>query len=128
MKFINLYNGKKKTYSDLSFKILFGDNNNKEIDIKGKRKSLFGTDIKVRNRLSMSNKSSNIDLEKENYDKNYYEEKEEESEEYTNKDRKRNVKKKIKINETDIKKAKKRMKYRKTLIVVEDEKEENDDE
>ena len=127
VKFINLYNGKKKTYSDLSFKLLFGDNNNKGVDIKGKRKSLFSTDIKVRNRLSMSNKDINIDFEKENYDKNNDEEKEEESEEIINKDKKRNVRKKIKINETDIKKAKKRMKYRKTLIVVEDEKEENDD-
>ena len=34
----------------------------------------------------------------------------------------------FKINETDIKKEKKRIKYRKTLIVVEDEKEENDSE
>ena len=126
VKFINLYNGKKKTYSDLSFKILFGDNN-KGIDIKGKRKSLFNTDIKVRNRISLSNKRNNIDLEIENNDKKDEEEKEDEGEEYKSKEKKRNVKKKMKINRTDIKKAKKIMKYRKTVIINEDEKEENDD-
>ena len=126
VNFINLYNGKKKTYSDLSFKILFGDNNKKGVDIKGKRKSLFSTDIKIRNRLSMDNKNNKINLEKENYNKNN-EEENNESEEYKSKDKKRNVKKKIKINETDIKKAKKKMTYRKTIVVVEDEKEENDD-
>ena len=126
VKFINLYNGKKKTYSDLSFKILFGDNN-KGIDIKGKRKSLFNTDIKVRNRISLSNKRNNIDLEIENNDKKDEEEKEDEGEEYKSKEKKRNVKKKMKINQTDIKKAKKIMKYRKTVIINEDEKEENDD-
>ena len=118
--------GKKKTYSDLSFKILFGDNN-KGIDIKGKRKSLFNTDIKVRNRISLSNKRNNIDLEIENNDKKDEEEKEDEGEEYKSKEKKRNVKKKMKINQTDIKKAKKIMKYRKTVIINEDEKEENDD-
>ena len=122
VKFINLYNGKKRSNSDLSFKILFGDNN-KNTDFKAKRKSLFGTEIKTRNRLSMTNKSNNIDFEKENSNKNYEEEKDEEIEEDITKVKKRNVKKKIKINQTDIKKAKKKMKYRKK-IVVEDEREE----
>ena len=122
IKFINLYNGKKKTYSDLSFRILFADNN-KNVDIKGKRKSLFNTDIKVRNRLSMIDRSipkDDVDKikEGENSDENY---------EDTSKEKKRNVKKKIKINRTDIKKVKKKMKYRKSVIVVENEKEENED-
>ena len=125
IKFINLYNGKKKSYSDLSFKILFGDNN-KGIDIKGKRKSLFNTNIKVKNRISIKDKK--IDIEKENYEKNIdnSDDDEEEKDIYIQ-NKKRNVKKKIKINQTDIKKAKKKMKYRKSIIVIEDEKEENED-
>ena len=122
IKFINLYNGKKKSYSDLSFKILFGDSN-KNGDAIGKRKSLFNTDAKIRNRLSMVSKGN--DSEKENYDKNNDDDDDED--EKINMGRKRNVKKKIKINQTDIKKIKKKMKYRKSAIVVVDEKEEYND-
>ena len=125
VKLINLYNGKKKTYSDLSFKILFGDNN-KDIDIKAKRKSLFSTDVKIKNRLSMKDKDLNIDSEGENYKED--EEGNNENDEYISKKReKRNVKKKIKINRSDVKKIKKKMKYRKSVIVVEEEKDENED-
>ena len=128
IKFISLYNGKKKSYSDLSFKILFGDNNNKGADVKGKVKSIFSTDIKVRNRISMTdNKKNNIQTEKENLDKNIEEAQKEEKEENDIKEKKRNVNKKMKINRTDIKKAKKKMKYRKSLIIVEDEKDEYDE-
>jgi hypothetical protein len=125
IKFINLYNGKKKTYSDLSFKILFADNTKTGADMKGKRKTLFDTDVKVRNRLSLVDKKKNKEG-KENCDKNS---KDEESVEDIddNKEKKRNVKKKIKINKTDIKKAKKKNKYRKSAVVIENEKEENEE-
>ena len=126
VKFINIYNGKKKTYSDLTFKILFGDNN-KTTEAKAKRKTLFNTDAKIRNRFSMTSKNNDDNSEKENYNKNKIEEKDSESEESVSKEKKRNVKKKIKINRTDAKKAKKKMKYRKSVIVVEDEKPEIDD-
>ena len=125
-KFINLYNGKKKTYSDLSFKILFGDNN-KTAEGKVKRKSLFNTDAKIRNRFSMSDPKINGIMENENNDKNKKEENDNESEKSISKEKKRNVKKRVKINRTDAKKAKKRMKYRKTVVVIEDEKEETND-
>jgi hypothetical protein len=126
IKFINLYNGKRKSYSDLSFKILFGENN-KTGDAIGKRKSLFNTDAKIRNRLSMTGKEN--DSEKENYDKNKNNDDDDDDggDEKINMGRKRNVKKKIKINQTDIKKIKKKMKYRKSNVVVVDEKEEYDD-
>lgn len=126
IKFINLYNGKRKSYSDLSFKILFGDNN-KTGDAIGKRKSLFNTDAKVRNRLSMASKGN--ESEKENYDKNKNndDDNDNDMDEKINMRKKRNVKKKIKINQTDIKKIKKKMKYRKSNVVVVDEKEEYDD-
>ena len=116
MTFIGLYNGKKRAFSDLSFKILFEDNNNKGNE-KGKRKTMFSTDIKVRNRLSMKD-----DI---NENKNNSEIKEEDKEEKV-KEKKRKVKKLVKIANSDIKKAKKRMKHRKSVVVLE-EKEENDD-
>ena len=116
IKFIELYNGKKKSFSDLSFKILFEDccNNNK--GEKGKRKSMFSTEIKVKNRLSM-NDTENKDNKKDSKDKDYEGEKSKE---------KRNVKKKIIINKSNAKKMKKNMKYRKSVIILE-EKEDNDD-
>ena len=121
VKFIDLYNGKKKSYSDLSFKILFGDYN--KGDINNKRKSLFSTDVKVRNRLSMNNKDINFELEEENTNKI----EESKNHKYVSTENKRNVKKKIKIKRSDMKKAKKKLKYRKSAVVVEYEKEENDD-
>ena len=109
----------------MSFKILFGENN-KTGDAIGKRKSLFNTDAKIRNRLSMTGKEN--DSEKENYDKNKNNDDDDDGgDEKINMGRKRNVKKKIKINQTDIKKIKKKMKYRKSNVVVVDEKEEYDD-
>ena len=121
VKFINLYNGKKKSYSDLSFKILFGDYN--KGDINNKRKSLFITDVKVRNRLSMNNKDIDFEIKEENSNKI----EESENHKYVNTENKRNVKKKIKIKRSDMKKAKKKIKYRKSAVVVENEKEEIDD-
>ena len=117
IKFVGLYYGKKRSLGDLSFKILF-DDKNKENE-KAKRKTMFCTDIKVRNRLSMNDESN--DNENKNNDKNKNEEKK-----VTKKDKKRNVKKKVKINQSDMKKAKKKMKYRKNIVVLE-ENEENDD-
>ena len=115
IKFVGLYYGKKRSLADLSFKILF-DDKNKENE-KAKRKTMFCTDIKVRNRLSMNDERN----ENENNDKIKNEEKKEEK-----KDKKRNVKKKVKINQSDMKKAKKKMKHRKNIVVLE-ENEENDD-
>ena len=108
--FIGLYNGKKRAFSDLSFKILFDDNINK--GEKAKRKTMFSTNIKVRNRLSIKNETT----ENDNNDKI----KEKESEKEENKEKKRNVKKKVKISNSDIKKAKKKKKHRKTVVVLEE--------
>ncbi len=116
VKFIGLYNGKKRFLADLSFKILFEDNN-KGAE-KGKRKTMFSTDVKVRNRISMN--------DEKNENKNNSKIKEEESDDEKGKDKKRNVKKKVKFAKSDVKKAKKKMKHRKTVVVIE-EKEENDD-
>ena len=118
-KFIELFNKKKsfKSFSELSFKILFEDcaNNNKEN--KAKRKYMFCTDIKVRNRLSMTD---NENKDNKNKDKEDAIEDDDGSKEI-----KRNVKKKIKISQSN-KKMKKKVKYRKSVIVLE-ENEENDD-
>ena len=120
-KFISLYNGKKRAFADLSFKILF-DDNNKGIE-KLKRKTMFSTDIKVRNRLSM-NDTQEIN-ENKNNDK--IKEIKEEEEKDENKKKKRNVKKKVKIAKSDAKKAKKKnRKHRKSVVIIE-EKDENDD-
>ena len=113
IKFIELFNGKKKSFSDLSFKILFEDCANNNKGDKGKRKSMFSTDIKVRNRFSMTDtENKNEDNSKDNDGKI--------------KEKKRNVKKKIKISQSNVKKMKKKMKYRKSVIVLE-ENEENED-
>ena len=126
IKFTNLYNGKKKSYSDLSFKILFAENN-KGTDMKGKRKSLFDTDIKVRNRLSLANKKERKeDLYKISDKKDDKSEESDENNIGICKEKKRNVKKKNKFNRTEAKKAKKQRKYRKSVIVIENEKEENE--
>jgi hypothetical protein len=115
--FIGLYNGKKRAFSDLSFKILFDENINK--GEKAKRKTIFSTNIKVRNRLSLKNENfENNNNDKIKEEENEMEEKKEE--------KKRNVKKKAKIANSDIKRAKKKKKYRKSVVVLE-EKEENDD-
>ena len=120
-KFISLYNGKKRAFADLSFKILF-DDNNKGIE-KLKRKTMFSTDIKVRNRLSM-NDTEEI---KENKNNDKIKEIKEEEEKDENKKKKRNVKKKVKIAKSDAKKAKKKnRKHRKSVVIIE-EKDENDD-
>ena len=122
-KFISLYNGKKRAFADLSFKILF-DDNNKGIE-KLKRKTMFSTDIKVRNRLSM-NDTEEIKENKNNDKIKEIKEKEEEEKD-ENKKKKRNVKKKVKIAKSDAKKAKKKnRKHRKSVVIIE-EKDENDD-
>ena len=118
-KFIGLYNGKKRSLADLSFKILF-DDNNKGVE-KLKRKTMFSTDIKVRNRISMND--NNESSENKNNDKVKEEEKEEKEE---SKKKKRNVKKKVKIPKSEVKKAKKKVKHRKSVVVIE-EKDEMDD-
>ena len=127
VKFINLYNGKKKSYSDLSFKILFADNTKagSGTDMKGKRRTLFDTDIKIKNRYSFVNNNKS-DERKEKYDNNKNNEETDEDIDDNN-EKKRNVKKKIKFNKTEIKKAKKKNKYRKSVIVIENEKEDNED-
>ena len=117
IKFIGLYAGKKRSFSDLSFKILFDDSN--KANEKAKRKTMFSTDIKVRNRLSMNEEKN------ENKD-NVKKEEEEVEKKGKNNEKKRNVKKKVKITRTDAKKVKKKLKYRKTIVVME-EKEDNDD-
>ena len=117
IKFVGLYYGKKRSLGDLSFKILF-DEKNKENE-KAKRKTMFCTDIKVRNRLSMNDESNEND--NENNDKIKKEEKKE-----GKKEKKRNVKKKVKINQSDMKKAKKKMKYRKNIVILEENEENND--
>ena len=118
-KFIGLYNGKKRSLADLSFKILF-DDNNKGVE-KLKRKTMFSTDIKVRNRISMND--NNESSENKNNDKVKEEEKEEKEK---SKKKKRNVKKKVKIPKSEVKKAKKKVKHRKSVVVIE-EKDEMDD-
>ena len=118
-KLIELFNGKKKSYSDLTFKIIFSDSFAKDSEIKGKRKTLFNPDIKIKNRFSMKSFS------KGKIDK-VEDEKEKSDEEEEEKSKKRNVKKNYKIDEKDYQKAKKKNKRRKTCIVIENEKEEND--
>ena len=116
VSFIGLYNGKKKSFSDLSFKLLFEDNNNKGAEKK--RKTMFSTDIKVRNRLSMKD-------EMINENKNNNKIKEEEIEEEKPKEKKRKVKKNVKINRSDIKKAKKKTLYPKRVVVIQEQEDDN---
>ena len=115
VSFIGLYNGKKRFFSDISFKLLF-ENNNKGAEKK--RKTMFSTDIKVRNRLSMKD-------EIVNENKNNNKIKEEEVEEEKAEEKKRNVKKKVKINRSDIKKAKKKVKYPKRVVVIQEQEDDN---
>ena len=116
IKFIGFYYGKKRSFSDLSFKLLFEDNN--KGNENAKRKTMFGTDVKVRNRLSMKDEINenkyNIEINDESKSK---EEK---------KKNKREVKKPMKLTYSEAKKIKKKIKHRKNIIVLE-EKEENDD-
>ena len=114
--FINLFNGRKKSYIDLSFKILFGDNNR-------------GADNNKKRKSTLSNKEAlnRISISKEDFNKGLEEEKSEnESDGTASKKKKRNVKKEIKINRSDMKIIKRKIKYRKSTIVIEDEKEEID--
>ena len=79
---------------------------------------MFSTDIKVRNRLSMKD-------EIVNENKNNNKIKEEEVEEEKAEEKKRNVKKKVKINRSDIKKAKKKVKYPKRVVVIQEQEDDN---
>ena len=100
-EFIKLYNNRRRTYSDLTFKLLFCN--------KSKKISL-NTDIKQKNRFSLQ-------------DKKYYarDEIDEDEKDENVKNAKRNVKKEIKFNKTDVKGKKRNGKYRKTLTVMENE-------